>query len=67
MILNDGKGYYPLQFGRMVKDGKVYYDRSARHKSWFYLDVRGFGPETFIPLGSTGLITADGKIFKTRA
>ena len=39
MILHDGKEYYPLQFGRMVKDNKVYYDRSARQKSYVYLDL----------------------------
>lgn len=39
MLLHNGNEYYPLQFGRMVKDNKVYYDRSARQKSYFYLDL----------------------------
>ena len=63
-ILNQGKEYYPLEFGRMVKDGKVYYDRSARGKSYFYIDLRWPAEgQRFIPAGSTGLITADGKNF----
>ena len=36
-IVNDGKEYYPLDFGKMVKDGKTYYDRSLREKAYFYL------------------------------
>lgn len=63
-ILNKGKEYYPLEFGRMVKDGKVYYDRSARGKSWFYLDLRWpLEQGRFIPDGSSGLITADNNVF----
>ena len=70
-ILNQGKEYYPLEFGRMVRDGKVYYDRSARHKSYFYLDLLGSGPgptfDRFIPTGSTGLLTVDGKLFHVKS
>lgn len=68
-ILNDGKEYYPLEFGKMVKDGKVYYDRSARGKSYFYLDFRGSASvfERFVPADSTGLLTADGSVFCVRA
>lgn len=69
-ILNQGKEYYPLEFGRMVRDGKVYYDRSARQKSYFYLDFRGSGPapsfDRFIPSGASGLLTADGKVFRVK-
>lgn len=63
-IYNQGKEYYPLDFGKMVKDGKVYYDRSARGKSYFYIDLR-WPPEygRFIPDGSSGLITADNNVF----
>ena len=64
-ILNQGKEYYPLEFGKLIKDGKTYYDRSNRGKSYFYIDLRGSWHERFIPDGSTGLITADGNIFKT--
>ena len=39
MITNQGKEYYPLDFGKMVRDGKTYYDRSERNKNWFYLDL----------------------------
>ena len=40
MILHDGKEYYPLDFETMIKNGKVYYDRFSRNKSYFYLDLR---------------------------
>lgn len=65
-ILKDGKAYYPLEFGRMEKDGKVYYDRSARGQSYFYLAVSGTWRVSFLPAGSTGLLTADGKRFRVR-
>ena len=68
MIVNQGKEYYPLEFGKMVKDGKTYYDRSSRNKNYFYLVLSGSSPDDnrFIPDGSTGLITADGLIFKVQ-
>ena len=63
-IYNQGKEYYPLEFGRMVKGGKVYYDRSARQKSYFYLDLRWpITHDLFLPADASGLITADGKTF----
>jgi len=40
-IMNNGKEYYPLDFGKMVKDSKTYYDRSNREKSYFYLALLG--------------------------
>ena len=40
MIVNDRKIYYPLDFGKMIKDGKVYYDRKMRMTNYFYLDLR---------------------------
>ena len=64
-IVNQGKEYYPLEFGRMIKNGKTYYDRSARGKSWFYVDLRGSWHEPFVPDGASCLITADGNIFRT--
>lgn len=39
MIYKQGREYYPLEFGVMVKDGKTYYDRSERKKNYFYLDL----------------------------
>ena len=39
MILHNGKEYYPLAWGHMERDEKVYYDRSAREKNYFYLDL----------------------------
>ena len=46
MILYNEKEYYPLDFGKMIKNGKVYYDRSNRKKSYFYLDLRTNQQET---------------------
>lgn len=40
MILHENRLYYPLDFGKMIKDGKVYYDRMNRKKNYFYLDLR---------------------------
>lgn len=65
-ILNQGKEYYPLEFGRMIKNGKTYYDRSARGKSYFYLAMTGTWRVGFVPRLSTGLTTADGKRFRVR-
>ena len=39
MIYQQGKEYYPLGFGVMIKDGKTYYDRSERKKNYIYLDL----------------------------
>lgn len=64
-ILNQGKEYYPLEFGRMIKNGKTYYDRSARGESWFYVDLRGSQHELFIPRDSTFLATAGGNVFSS--
>lgn len=40
MIINQEKEYYPLDFGKMIKDNKLYYDRNNRKKNYFYLDLR---------------------------
>jgi hypothetical protein len=37
LIIKNGKEYYPLDFGKMIKDEKIYYDRSMRRKNYFYL------------------------------
>ena len=39
MLLLNNEEYYPLEFGKMVYNNEVYYDRSERKKSWFYLDL----------------------------
>lgn len=39
MILKNGKRYYPLSIGKIVKNGKVFYDRSGRKASYFYLEL----------------------------
>lgn len=69
MIRNQGKEYYPLDFGRAERNGRVYYDRSARGKSWFYLDLRGTAAvwQRFVPAGAESLVTADGKQFCVQA
>ena len=38
MLKHNGKEYYSFDFSKVMKDGKTYYDRSNRHKSYFYLD-----------------------------
>lgn len=40
MIVYQDKEYYPLDIDSIVKDGKTYYDRDAREKNYFYLDLR---------------------------
>lgn len=40
-IMNNGKEYYPLDYGKMIKDGKTYYDRKKREKAYFYLALLG--------------------------
>lgn len=54
---------YPLKQYRIKRGDDVVYDRDTRGKSWFILDFVGTN-DRFIPLNSTGLITADGSIFK---
>ena len=64
-LLRNGHEYYGLSTARVVKDGKTYYDRSARGKSWFYVDLRGSWHERFIPRDSTSLVTAGGNVFRS--
>ena len=40
MIVYQNKEYYPLDIDHLTKDGKTYYDRDAREKNYFYLDLR---------------------------
>lgn len=40
MIVKEGKEYFPVDFGEMIRDGKTYYSRSARDKPYFYLVLR---------------------------
>lgn len=37
MITNQNKEYYPLNFGYMERDGKIYYDRAERKKNYIYI------------------------------
>ena len=61
MIEHNGKEYYPLGIGKMVKDGKIYYDRSDRQKDYFYLVLYDSTKyDGFIPFGSDRLATSDG-------
>lgn len=39
MILKNSKRYYPLSIGKIIKNGKVFYDRSERKASFFYLEL----------------------------
>ena len=40
MILKEGKEYFPVDFGEMIRDGKTYYSRNARDRPYFYLILR---------------------------
>lgn len=54
---------YPLELRRVQLGSRVIYDRDTRGKSWFILDLRDIS-EDFIPRGSSGMMTADGKRFR---
>lgn len=38
-VKNKGSDVYPLKTTKIIRDGKVYYDRDQRKKSWFLLDL----------------------------
>ena len=38
-VKNKGSDAYPLRTKKIIRDGKVYYDRDHRGKSWFLLDL----------------------------
>lgn len=40
MLIKDGKEYYPVDYGTILKDGKTYYTRHSRDKPYFYLILR---------------------------
>lgn len=60
-LVKEGKLVYPLKQYRIQIGDQVVYNRDTRKKSWFILDLVIPGGK-FIPSGSTGFITADGKI-----
>lgn len=39
MELKNGKEVYPLRTVKVIRDGKTYYDRNERKKSWIILDL----------------------------
>lgn len=39
---------YPLRTTKIIRDGKIYYDRDRRGESWFLLDL-AIDPERRIP------------------
>jgi len=63
------KGYavYPLRQKRILIGDKVVYDRDTRGKSWFILDLAIYDDSNFIPAESTGLVTSDGHVFKSKS
>lgn len=63
MITKDGLEAYPLQIRRVQLGREIIYDRDTRGKSWFLLDLDLSAKSAFIPLGSDGLVTADGLKF----
>ena len=38
-VKKENSEVYPLRTKKIVRDGKVYYDRDQRKKSWFLLDL----------------------------
>lgn len=38
-VKNKGSDVYPLRTKKIIRDGKVYYDRDQRKASWFLLDL----------------------------
>ena len=38
-VKKKGSDVYPLRTTKIIRDGKVYYDREQRCKSWFLLDL----------------------------
>lgn len=67
MIKQDGSDLYPLELVRIMKDGKIIYDRNARGKSYFFLR---FIPEithtNFTTVLGERLVCSDGKSFRVR-
>ena len=64
MIIKDGYEVYPLRTNKITKGDEVIWDLPNRGKSWFILDL-ALGGVSFIPLNSTGFVTADGMKFTT--
>ncbi len=64
---SDGKTYevFPMELQRIQRGREVVYDRDTRGRSWFILELRTPTPK-FIPLGASGLLTADGNILHTK-
>lgn len=48
-VKNKGSDVYPLRTKKIIRDGKVYYDRDERKKSWFLLDL-AIDPTRRLPL-----------------
>lgn len=53
---------YPMEIYRAQLGDAVTYNRDTRGRSWCIIEVVK-EPERFVPLGSDGLITADGFVF----
>lgn len=51
---------YPMEITRAQRGTHVTFDRDTRGRSWCILEVIS-EPGKFIPLGASGLITADGQ------
>lgn len=64
VILKAPSLVYPLKQYRIKIGEKTVYDRDTRGKSWFIADLILPGSK-FVPLGSTGLITANDEALQT--
>lgn len=65
MIVKDGKEVHPLRQNEILLGEQPIFKLNARHeRSWFILDL-ALPRMAFVPLGSAGLVTADGLQMKT--
>ena len=67
MIKQGESDLYPLELVRIMKDGKIIYDRNARGKSYFYLRLMPEVTHTnFATVLSERFVCSDGKPLKVR-
>lgn len=66
MLIKGKKEVHPLRRGRITLGEQTVYDRmTPRRSTWFILDLALPG-KGFIPVGSTGMRTADGMMMSDR-
>lgn len=66
-LAKEGYAVYPLRQKKILIGDRVVYDRDTRGKSWFILDYAVYDDSIFVPAESTGLVTSDGLLFKSKS